>query len=179
MGINVLDVFNQNSKWHKLDPQQCEQMCKMFTMVSSYKETIETIYNKNPKVVIAASGMVTGGRVLSYLERYIEKPENTVMLVGYQAEGTRGRKLLDGALEIKMYGKYYNVKAKIVLVEGLSAHADQLDLINWLNKLEEPPKKIYLVHGELDAAKTLKSKIKEVYGFDSEVALLNQKVVFL
>ena len=101
MGISVLDVFLENTKWHKLNPHQCEEMCKMFTMISSYKDTIETIYNEKPKVVIAASGMITGGRVLSYLERYIVDEKNTVLMVGYQAEGTRGRKLLEGAKEIK------------------------------------------------------------------------------
>ena len=123
-------------------------MCKMFFMISDYKETIEAIYNKQPKVVIAASGMITGGRVLSYLERYIGLPETTVIIVGYQAEGTRGRKLLEGATEVKIHGKYYEVKANIVEIEGLSAHGDQKDLLNWLSELETKPQKVFLVHGE-------------------------------
>src|SRR5690606_3526071 len=97
MGIRVLDVFENNAKWHKLSKNECIQMCKMFRLITDYKDTIETIYDKQPKVVIAASGMVTGGRVLSYLEKYIVLPETTVVMVGYQAEGTRGRKLLEGA----------------------------------------------------------------------------------
>jgi metallo-beta-lactamase family protein len=121
--------------------------------------------------------MITGGRVLSYLERYIDKPENTVMLVGYQAEGTRGRKLLEGAKEIKFYGKYYPVKAKVVLVEGLSAHGDQNDLLNWLRDLQQKPKKIFLVHGENEAADSLRLKITEEFGYDCSVPLLGQTVV--
>lgn len=176
MGIKVLDVFNENPKWHKLDPYQCEEMCSLFSMISNYEDTINAIYDKRPKVVIAASGMITGGRVLSYLERYIDKPENTVMLVGYQAEGTRGRKLLEGAKEIKFYGKYYQVEAEIVLVEGLSAHGDQQDLLNWLSELRQKPQKIFLVHGENEAADTLRTKIFDTYGFDATVPLLGQVI---
>lgn len=174
MGINVLQLFLENSKWHKLTPIECEEMCKMFTLISDYRDTIETIYNKQPKVIIAASGMITGGRVLSYLERYIDKPENTILLVGYQAEGTRGRKLLEGAKVIKMYGKFYEVKASVFLVEGLSAHGDQKDLIYWLKDLKASPEKIFLVHGEESALKGLKEKIENDLGYEVIQPKLNQ-----
>lgn len=176
MGIDVLHLFLENPKWHRLTPHECEEMCRMFTLISDYKDTIEAIYNKRPKVVIAASGMVTGGRVLSYLERYIDKPENTVLLVGYQAEGTRGRRLLEGEPEIKMYGKYYQVKASVFLIEGLSAHGDQKDLINWLSDLESKPQKMFLVHGEKEASKGLKQKIEEVYNYECLIPALNQVI---
>lgn len=176
MGIKVLDIFNDNPKWHKLNPNQCEEMCNMFSMISDFEDTINAIYDKRSKVVIAASGMITGGRVLSYLERYIVKPENTVMLVGYQAEGTRGRKLVEGAKEIKFFGKYYPVEAEVVLIEGLSAHGDQQDLLNWLSELKQKPHKIFLVHGENEAADTLRTKIFDTYGFEATVPLLGQVV---
>lgn len=165
MGIDVLQLFIDNRKWHKLNQEECVEMCRMFTLISDYKDTIETIYDDRSKVVIAASGMVTGGRVLSYLERYIKRPETTVALVGYQAEGTRGRKLLEGAKEIKMYGKYYPVEATVLSVEGLSAHGDQADLLNWLSDLEEKPETLFLVHGENEAADELRVKVEEHYGF--------------
>lgn len=174
MGIRVLDVFENNRNWHKLPENEYVAMCQMFTMISDYKETIDTIYNNQPKVVIAASGMITGGRVLSYLERYIVLPETTVIIIGYQAEGTRGRKLQDGAKEIKIRGKYYEVKANIVEIEGLSAHADQNDLLNWLSELENKPKKVFLVHGENQATDELRIKINEKYGFDCTIPLMGQ-----
>jgi len=176
MGIKVLDVFNENHKWHKLTPNECEEMCRMFTMIADFEDTINAIYDKQSKVVIAASGMITGGRVLSYLERYIDQPENTVMLVGYQAEGTRGRKLLEGAKELKFFGKYYPVEAKVVLIEGLSAHGDQNDLLNWLRDLQQKPKKVFLVHGENEAADGLRLKITEEFGFDCNVPFLGQTI---
>lgn len=175
MGIKVLDIFRNNKKWHKLSEQDCIEMCHMFTMISDYQETIETIYNQQPKVIIAASGMVTGGRVLSYLENYIGLTETTVIIIGYQAEGTRGRKLLEGDKEIKIYGKYYDVKATILEIEGLSAHADQKDLLNWLSKLENTPAKIFLVHGENEALDELRIKINEKYNFDCTIPLMGQE----
>jgi metallo-beta-lactamase family protein len=175
MGISVLDIFLNNRKWHKLSEQDCVEMCKMFNMISDYKDTIEAIYDKRAKVVIAASGMITGGRVLSYLERYIGLPETTVIIVGYQAEGTRGRKLLEGANEIKIYGKYYDVKAYIIEIEGLSAHGDQNDLLNWLSELESKPKKVFLVHGENQPMDELRIKINEKYGFDCSIPLMGQE----
>ena len=119
--------------------------------------------------------MITGGRVLSYLERYIGLPETTVIIVGYQAEGTRGRKLLEGAKEIKIRGKYYEVQANILEIEGLSAHADQKDLLNWLSDLEEKPRKVFLVHGENQPADELRIKITEKYGFDCIIPIMGQE----
>jgi len=178
MGISVLDIFMNNRNWHKLSESDCIEMCKMFTLNSDYKETITSIFDKQPKVVIAASGMITGGRVLSYLERYIGLPETTVIIVGYQAEGTRGRKLLEGATELKIYGKYYPVLAKILEIEGLSAHGDQNDLLNWLSDLKKKPEKVFLVHGENQPADELRIKINEKYGFDCAVPLMGQEIEF-
>jgi len=176
LGISVLDIFMNNKNWHKLSESDCIEMCKMFTLNSDYKETITSIFDKQPKVVIAASGMITGGRVLSYFERYIGLPETTVIIVGYQAEGTRGRKLLEGATEIKIYGKYYPVLAKILEIQGLSAHGDQNDLLNWLSDLKKKPEKVFLVHGENQPADELRIKINEKYGFDCIVPLMGQEI---
>ena len=176
MGISVLDIFVDYIGWHKLTQEDVVEMCKMFTLISDYKETIASIFDKRPKVVIAASGMLTGGRVLSWLERYVGLPETTVIIVGYQAEGTRGRKLLEGADEIKIRGKYYPVKATILEILGMSAHGDQKDLLNWLSKLKTKPEKIFLVHGENQASDELRIKIGERYGFECTVPLLGQVV---
>jgi metallo-beta-lactamase family protein len=176
MGISVLDIFRDNLKWHKLAANDCEDMCDIFTLISDYQDTIAAIYDEKPKVVIAASGMVTGGRVLSYLERYITQPENTVILVGFQAEGTRGRRLLEGEKEIKFHGKFYPVNANIISIEGLSAHGDQNDLLNWISELEKPPTKIFLIHGENMALDALRIKISERYKYECQIPILNQVI---
>lgn len=174
MGISVLDIFMDNRSWHKLNETDCRDMCQLFSFISDYQETIQTVFDNQPKVVIAASGMLTGGRVLTYLERYVTRAETTVIIIGYQAEGTRGRKLLEGAEEIKIRGKYYPVQANIQEIQGLSAHGDQADLLNWLSKLKAKPQKVFLVHGENQAADELRIKIQEKYGFDCSVARMGQ-----
>jgi len=153
-------------------------MSKMFVINADYEETLAAINNKGAKVVIAASGMITGGRVLSYLENYIGLPETTIIIVGYQAEGTRGRKLIEGAKSIKIFGSYYKVRAKITEINGLSAHGDQADLLDWLSELKNKPHRVFLVHGEHAAADELRIKIRENYGINCSVPLMGQEFDF-
>lgn len=167
MGANVLKIFHNHSEWHKLSLEDCTSMCKKLRVVQEYKETWEVINNKNPKIIIAGSGMVTGGRVLTYLQNYISKPETSILLAGYQAEGTRGRKLLEGVSEVKIYGKQYPVKAEIFNLEVLSAHADQSELLDWMSNLTTAPENIFIIHGELQVANKFKAKLKDAYGWDS------------
>lgn len=166
MGNNVLEVFKDHKSWHKLSVDDSRKMCNAFKIVKDFRETLNIIDNKQPKIIIAGSGMVTGGRVLNYLTEYIEDPTTTVMLAGYQAEGTRGRQLLEGASEVKIYGKYYNVKAEIYNLTALSAHADQSELIDWLSNLEYKPKKVFIVHGEPHSADAFRVKLKDTFGWD-------------
>ena len=176
MGMSVLHLFKNYPKAHKLPLHECEAMSHMFQIISNYKETIATIYDARPKVVIAASGMLTGGRILSYLERYLERPETSIVLVGYQAEGTRGRKLLEGVKELKMFGKYIPVEATVYEIEGLSAHADQTGLLQWLNEMQWPPQTLFLVHGENEAADGLRVKIQETYGWTVHIPHLGSSL---
>ena len=173
MGNNVLEVFERFPKWHKLSNSEYSAMCNHINIVTSYKETWETIDNPKSKIIIAGSGMVTGGRVLTYLQQLIDVPSTIVMLVGYQAEGTRGRQLKEGTHEIKIYGKYYQVKAKIESIESLSAHADQQELLNWMSQIKNVPEKIFLVHGEPSASDTLRVKIKDIYNWNATIPKLN------
>jgi metallo-beta-lactamase family protein len=166
MGNNVLDVFKRFPKWHKLSIEDYKAMCNHINIIQSYRETWETIDDKRSKIVIAGSGMVTGGRVLTYLQQLIDESSTTVLLVGYQAEGTRGRQLLDGVHEIRFFGKYYPVKATIKSIESLSAHADQDDLLNWLSTIKNIPEKVYLVHGESPALDAFRVKIEDTYNWN-------------
>jgi len=163
MGNNVLEVFKRFPKWRKLSSEEYMAMCNHVNIIQSYRETWETIDDKRSKIVIAGSGMVTGGRVLTYLQQLIDEPSTTVLLVGYQAEGTRGRQLLDGVHEIRFFGKYYPVKATIKSIESLSAHADQDDLLNWMSTIKNIPEKVYLIHGESTALDAFRVKIQDTY----------------
>jgi len=172
MGNNVLEVFNRFPKWHKLSPSDFNAMCNHVNIIQSYKETWQTIDDKRSKIVIAGSGMVTGGRVLTYLQQLIDVSSTTVLLVGYQAEGTRGRQLLEGAHEIKFFGKYYPVKATIKNIDSLSAHADQNDLINWMRGIKNVPEKVYLIHGEPTALDAFRVKIKDTFNWNATIPKL-------
>ena len=172
MGANVLELFHRTRDWHRLEAHECDEMCSHFTVVSSYRETMELRTDNKPKIVIAGSGMLTGGRMLNYLETQAQNPNNTLLLVGYQAEGTRGRKLLEGEKELKVYGKTVTFKMQLAEIEGLSAHADHAELMDWLSDVKEPPEKLFIVHGEKEGAEALKQGIKETYGWESEIPQL-------
>ncbi len=174
MGTDVLGVFKYFSQWHKLSLEECIEMCKMFRIVKEIEETYQVIHTSFPKVIIAGSGMLSGGRVLIYLQHYLSHPEHTLLLVGYQAEGTRGRKILNGAHEIKIYGKYYPVKMKVKVLHNLSAHADQGDLLEWLSDIQKPPEKIFIVHGEKQSAEAFLIKLRDTYQWKATVPSLYQ-----
>jgi metallo-beta-lactamase family protein len=176
MGANVLDVFRNNPQWHKLSYQECEEMCREFDIIRDYKDTMEQIADVRPKVVVAGSGMVTGGRILAYMARHLSEPESLVLLAGFQAEGTRGRQLLDGAKEIKFHGDYHQVKCQVEQLEGLSAHADREELLDWMSGLESAPQQVFVIHGENLAADMLRLKIKERFGYEVSVPMLHDIV---
>ena len=169
MGTNALAVFRKHHDWHQLSDDQAIQMSERFHIVQSFAETWEIIDNPAPKIIIAGSGMVTGGRVLTYLQQYLKRESTTVLLAGYQAEGTRGRQLLEGADEIKFYGKYVPVKARVDILDGLSAHADRDELIYWLSDIEKAPERVFLIHGEPQALDTLRVKLKDELGWNPEI----------
>ena len=174
MGNNVLSVFKEFTKWHKLTDDEYRAMCNHINIVQSYKETWEVIDNPKSKIIIAGSGMVTGGRVLTYLKQMIDNPLTTILLVGYQAEGTRGRQLQDGCHEIKFYGRYYSVNAKIKTIESLSAHADQNEILNWIDGIKNIPEEVFLIHGEPTALNSLRVKINETKNWKVTVPKLNE-----
>ncbi len=178
MGSNVLDVFLNNPSWHKLPLEDCKEMLKDIKLIRTIQETYALAKSDHSKIIIAGSGMASGGRVLTYFLQYLGNTSSTILIVGYQAEGTRGRALLDGAKEVKLFGKLYPVKAQIINMQGLSSHADQHGLIEWLSKLTSPPEQLFIVHGEKESSEGLRDKIKEVYGWNAIIPTLNQCVTF-
>lgn len=176
MGANVLDVFRNNREWHRLSYSDCEEMCRQFTIIREYRDTMEQVADTRPKVVVAGSGMVTGGRILAYMRTHLQNPDSLVLLAGYQAEGTRGRQLLEGAKEIKFHGEYHTVRCHVEQLEGLSAHAGQTELLDWIGELKESPSQVFIVHGENQAADALRLKVKEQYGFPVTVPHLHDIV---
>jgi metallo-beta-lactamase family protein len=132
---------------------------------------------KGTIMVIAGSGMCTGGRVKYHLVNNISRPKNTIMFVGYQAIGTLGRQIVDGAKRVRILGQEYQVNAKVVRINGFSAHADKDELLKWLRELEAPPRSVFVVHGEHESAKTFGDYVREQTGWEVAVPAYQDEVV--
>jgi metallo-beta-lactamase family protein len=144
--------------------------------VQSAQQSKELVASGTPGIVIASSGMATGGRVLHHLEAALPDPRNTVLFVGYQALGTRGRLLVDGAKQVKMHGRLIGVGARIEQLDSMSAHADVNEIVRWLSGFERAPAMTYLVHGEQPALDALKTRIETTYRWPVHVAEHLEKV---
>jgi metallo-beta-lactamase family protein len=169
MAIDATTVFRAHAAEHRLSPEECRRMGRVahYTPTSDESKTIDA--SAGPLIVISASGMATGGRVLHHLKRFAPDARSTVLLVGYQSAGTRGRSLADGASELKIHGQYVPVLAQVRKLEGLSAHADYAELIAWLRQGSLAPKRVFVTHGEPAAADALRRRLHDELGWDALV----------
>jgi len=182
MGIEATDIYCRHTDEHDFEMAQLrdQERCPISSrhmLVHRTPEQSKSINNlKGPLIIISASGMATGGRVLHHLRQRLPNRDTTVLLAGYQAEGTRGRLLQDGAKEVKMLGEVVPVRARIKVLDGFSAHADQVEILRWLGHFDKAPKKTYIVHGENAAATALANVIRERLKWKVEIAKYQQKV---
>ena len=146
------------------------------TTIASPQQSADLVASRQPSIIIASSGMATGGRVLRHLAATISNPKNTVMFVGYQAAGTRGRLLVDGATEIKLLGRIYPVAARVELIDSMSAHADYGESMRWLSGFTRPPTMTYLVHGDPVALSALGARITAEKGWPVHIAAHLERV---
>jgi len=147
-----------------------------FTAVSSVVQSRQIQASPAPCIVVSASGMATGGRVLHYLKAALPNPRHTVLFVGYQAAGTRGRNMLEGATTVKIHGDLVPVGARIERIDSMSAHADQNEIMRWLGGFTRPPAMTYLVHGEPAAQDALRARIEKELGWTTHVPEYGEQV---
>lgn len=166
MAINVTDLYCDFNDEHTLSKTSCTNAFGIATYITEAQESKKLDQMKQPAIIVAGSGMANGGRVLDHLKYFISNPKNIVLFVGFQAEGTLGRKLIEGAQKIKIRGKIYSVRASIESIETLSAHADYKEILKWISHFKEPPKKVFLTHGEKEAAESLKENIEKHFGWN-------------
>ena len=168
MAINVTELYERHSSDHKIKVvREGGKLISIFddphVHFCNSSESSKALNDvKNPCIIISASGMVTGGRVLHHLYHRLPRENDTVLFAGYQAEGSRGRRILEGEPFVKIFGEEVPVKCQVREIHGLSAHADQSELLRWLSNFKESPKRTFITHGEIDSATALSGKIEEM-----------------
>ena len=182
MGLEATEIYCRHPEEHDFEMQQlssqesCPISSRHMVVHKSPEQSKSINQSKGPMVIISASGMATGGRVLHHLKQRLPNLDTTVLFAGYQAEGTRGRLLQDGAKEVKLLGEVVPVRAQIKVIDGFSAHADQGEILRWLGTFKQAPRMTYIVHGEPPAASALADSIRERFKWKVEIAKYQQKV---
>ncbi len=166
MAINATGIFCDHKDDHRLTDDECHKMCKVAEYSITPDDSKAIDQHSDPMIIISASGMATGGRILHHLRRFLPEDRNTVFFVGYQAAGTRGRSIVDGADAVKIHGQYVPVGAHVVQVQGLSAHADYAELIDWLQECKPSPKSVFVTHGEPSASDAFRRRLKDAFGWN-------------
>lgn len=157
-------------QWSNQDPFDPGTLSNVTT--TEHSKSLNQI--NEPHIIISASGMATGGRVVHHLKRTLPDERNTILLVGYQAQGSRGRALGDGLPRIKIHGEWIDVRAHVAKIESFSVHADSAELLEWLGKCKRP-RKIFVIHGEQTAQETFKEKINSTLGWNAIVPRINER----
>ncbi|MBK6952671.1 MAG: MBL fold metallo-hydrolase [Crocinitomicaceae bacterium] len=166
MGVRSTNVYDEYPTWQNLPKVHFDEMYDDVHFIENYETSRAIVEDKKPKIVIAGSGMLEGGRILHYLNNHIENPDNTVLFCGFQAVGTRGRAMLHGEKEIKFFGDYKKVLCHIESISSMSAHGDQQEMLDWMSNFKKAPTKVFLNHGEPHQTDTFRVKIKSTFNWD-------------
>jgi metallo-beta-lactamase family protein len=165
MAVDASDVFCNHVQDHRLSAGECRDACAVAHYVRDVEQSKALTANPVPKVIVSASGMATGGRVLHHLKSYAPDAKNTILFAGFQAGGTRGAAMVAGADSIKIHGQYVPVRAAVKNLEMLSAHADADEILRWLRGFKKPPRTTFITHGEPAASDALRHRIEEEMGW--------------
>jgi metallo-beta-lactamase family protein len=160
MAANAMDVYWKHSDELRLSTAECQAVAQAATIVESAEESERLNGKHGPMVIIAASGMATGGRVVHHLKAFAPDPRNTILFAGYQAGGTRGATIAGGARSVRIHGRDVPVRAEVAMLDDLSAHADADEILGWLRAFKAPPRKTFITHGEPAAADALRQRIE-------------------
>ncbi|HEV2548815.1 MAG TPA: MBL fold metallo-hydrolase [Stellaceae bacterium] len=161
MAIDAGAIFHEHRRDHRLGETECREVCGIARNTREVEESKAIDRNHVPAIVISASGMATGGRVLHHLKVFAPDPKNTVLFAGFQAGGTRGAAMLAGAPQIKIHGEYVPVRSEVANLDMLSAHADADEIMGWLRHFDRPPRMTFVTHGEPAASDALRHRIEE------------------
>lgn len=169
MAVDAAEIYQRHSEEHRISAQEFRSMYELATLVHTVDESKLLNLRGGPMIIISASGMLTGGRILHHVAAYGSDKRNAIILTGYQAGGTRGAALLRGDDTLRIYGRDIPIKAEVVTLESMSAHSDSDGIIEWMRAAPRPPAMTYLTHGELAASDTLRLRIKHELGWNVRV----------
>lgn len=169
MAISATKILCDFGSEHRLTEEECDALEEGVTYVHSVEESKALNAASGPMIVISASGMATGGRVTHHIKAFAPDPANTILFAGFQAAGTRGETMLAGADSVKIHGEYVPIRAEVVGMDSLSAHADYRDLLEWLGRAPAPPKKTFIVHGEPSAQDAFRRHLADFLGWEAEI----------
>lgn len=169
MAVQTTRLFSDHTTTLRLNSKQIYALTNSATMISTTDESKALARRRGPMVILSASGMATGGRVLHHLSLYAGDHRNMIILTGYQAPGTRGATLASGARSVRIFGHDVAVNAEVIQLVSASAHADATQLLNWLRTLSAPSPQVYIVHGDNGASDQLRSRIKRELGWQVQV----------
>ncbi|OGA95515.1 MAG: mRNA 3'-end processing factor [Burkholderiales bacterium RIFCSPHIGHO2_12_FULL_61_11] len=176
MAIDMTDIYRRHRAEHRLSVEECSGLCHVAKMVRTVEESRALVAQRHPAIIVSASGMATGGRVLHHLKALAPDRRNTIVFAGFQAGGTRGARIVAGERSIRIHGEDVAVNAEVVSLPGMSAHADARQLVQWLATVPQPPRGIYLNHGEPGPADALRQRIERELGWSATVPRLGQTV---
>jgi len=176
MATNVNGLLGKYKDLHRLSEADCIEVCDVVKYVRSKEESIALNEKKGPMLIISASGMLSGGRILHHLKAFAPYAQNTILLTGFQAAGTRGEALERRAPEIKIHGEYVPVNAQVKVLDNMSAHADYKEIINWLSQSKIQPKQVFVTHGEPSAADELRRRLSEAFHWNCMVPEPGEKI---
>lgn len=176
MAIDMTEIYQRHCNEHRLNGRECAGLGHVAKMVRTQEQSRALNAIRYPSVIVSASGMATGGRVLHHIKTLAPNHRNAIVFAGFQAGGTRGARMVSGERTIRIYGEDVPVNAEIIALDGMSAHADSSEIMSWLKTCKKAPKAVFLNHGEPDAADALRIQIKRSLGWNSIVPLLGQQV---
>lgn len=169
MATNATKIFARYAEQNRLTREQTTAVCAVAHYVNSVEESIALDQQQFPIIIISASGMATGGRVIHHIRHFAANPKNTILFSGFQVGGTRGDRMIRGEQEVKMLGQMIPIRAEIVQIENISAHADSNEMLEWLAHLKKAPRKLFITHGETEAAQALKVRIEQQFHWKCEI----------
>lgn len=177
MAIDATGIYHRHHDEHHVSAEECRAMFEVATMVRTVEESKALNRRHGPMIIISASGMLSGGRVLHHVEAFGPDTRNAILLSGYQAGGTRGAKLVAGATHLRMFGREVPIRAEVISLESLSGHADADEILDWMKGASRPPRQTYITHGEPDAADALRLRIEDELSWPARVPEHLERVV--